>query len=82
MRVFEIYGKYRNKKLLRLNVKIDALKKQKDEYIEQLQQTCVHENVVECEYRTFASGGSSLPPKLMCLNCGLEADGWHWDKKG
>ncbi len=32
MRVFEIYGKYRNKKLLRLNVKIDALKKQKDEY--------------------------------------------------
>lgn len=72
---------YRNKKILRLVVRIDKLKAERDELIKSEQEICKHPHVAECEYEKLNSD-SCLPPRLKCLNCGLEVDDWHWDKKG
>lgn len=77
-----MFEKFRNKQILKICERIDNLCIERDLLIKKIQVDCKHEHVVECDYMKFASGGSSLGPLLKCLNCGREADGWHWDKEG
>ncbi len=77
----QLLQQYRNKKILLLCVRIDKLKEQKKELIKEVQEACKHEHTIRCEYIKWFSGNCS-PPYLMCLNCGQEADEWHWDRKG
>lgn len=65
---------FRNSELLELQQKLIAAKEAHKSNIRAVQAICLHPNVVECDYQPLFSG--SLPPRRMCLYCGLEEDGW------
>lgn len=59
--------------LLEVNEQLDKLQERQKALTEKLQENCKHEALIESESFVILN---VIPPRRMCLVCGLERDGW------
>ena len=64
-----------NKKLLKLIDKICEARCKFNDALKELQKTCTHEEVGECNYEPYRYFNDD-PPMRVCLNCGMTETGW------
>lgn len=64
-----------HKSVASIDAKIAALRLKRTAALVELQCSCKHGRVAECDYKP-SDYGSALPPARVCEDCGMTEDGW------